>query len=140
MSNTIFPKIAFILLAAMCLSLCGCQPKTDDAGDGAKLTESVGPDTTIRSLGEIYRPSPIQVKGFGIVVGLAGTGSSECPPLLRDALVKYILQQVSDKSKIYPEIPRKNNVRIPPYPGAIHSFGHPGKGTGILGAMGRYCP
>jgi flagellar basal body P-ring protein FlgI len=102
MSNTIFPKIAFILLAVMYLSLCGCQPASE-AGDGAKLTESVGPDTTIRSLGEIYRPSPIQVKGFGIVAGLAGTGSSECPPLLRDALVKYILQQVSDKSKIYPE-------------------------------------
>jgi len=98
MKKRIFPKVPFVLLAGMCLSLFGCQPESDVAAKSPQVDS----DTTIRSLGEISRPVLIQVRGFGIVAGLAGTGSSECPPLVREALTKYILQQVADKGQINP--------------------------------------
>ena len=33
------------------------------------------------------------MRGFGLVGNLNGTGSSECPPELREVLVKYISQK-----------------------------------------------
>ena len=100
MKNRIFQKISFALLVALGLALIGCQPARSD-GDGAKFDESG--DTMVGSLGKVYRFAPIPVRGFGIVAGLAGTGSSECPPVIRSALVTYILKQVTDKSRINPE-------------------------------------
>jgi hypothetical protein len=43
------------------------------------------------------------VKGYGIVAGLPGTGSSECPPGLRKALVKYILKEIGSGARINPD-------------------------------------
>jgi hypothetical protein len=54
-------------------------------------------------MAELYEFGAIPVKGWGIVAGLAGTGSSECPPILRDVLVKYIQQQVPAESRLDPE-------------------------------------
>ena len=100
MKNRIFQKISFALLVIFGLALIGCQPARSDE-DGAKFDESG--DMTVGSLGRIHRFAPIPVRGFGIVAGLAGTGSSECPPVIRSALVTYILKQVTDKSRIDPE-------------------------------------
>jgi flagellar basal body P-ring protein FlgI len=64
--------------------------------------EPVVLEGTIGSFAQLYEFGTIPVKGWGIVAGLAGTGSSECPPALRNVLIKYILQQVSDTSKLDP--------------------------------------
>ena len=60
-----------------------------------QVPAQVQPTGTIGSLAELYEFGAIPVKGWGIVAGLAGTGSSECPPALREVLVKYIQQAVS---------------------------------------------
>jgi flagellar basal body P-ring protein FlgI len=72
-------------------------------GQGGARTEEPAPvvlEGTIGSFAELYEFGTIPVKGWGIVAGLAGTGSSECPPVLRDVLIKYILQQVSDEARL----------------------------------------
>jgi flagellar basal body P-ring protein FlgI len=49
---------------------------------------------TIGSLGEIFYVESIRVEGYGLVGGLRGTGSSECPPQVRKYLEQYIMKQL----------------------------------------------
>ena len=62
-----------------------------------------GPGRTIGSLAEIVGFEPVAVEGYGLVAGLAGTGSSQCPPELRTYLQQYILRQLSKTSKLSAE-------------------------------------
>ncbi len=50
---------------------------------------------TIGSLAEVVKPEPVAVEGYGLVGGLAGTGSGYCPPEVRAYLKQYILTQLS---------------------------------------------
>lgn len=73
--------------------LCGCapgvkQPRTTRAGKA-----ELQPQQTIGSLTEVFAYEQIAVQGYGIVAGLAGTGSEQCPPQVREYLVKYIRRQ-----------------------------------------------
>jgi len=52
-------------------------------GRGGRISKEVGvaigPATTIGSLTEVLSPELLPVEGYGMVGGLNGTGSSECP-------------------------------------------------------------
>ncbi|MBN1391508.1 MAG: flagellar basal body P-ring protein FlgI [Sedimentisphaerales bacterium] len=62
---------------------------------------SIDPGTTIGSLAEVFSFDLIPVEGYGLVGGLNGTGSAECPSPVREYLKQYILQQLgNDKVKI----------------------------------------
>ena len=63
----------------------GCAPP-----EQPKIEETLSLDTTVGQLGRLYQYSAVGVMGYGIVAGLPGTGSSECPPELRNALTKHI--------------------------------------------------
>ena len=84
--NVIFKRF---LLAVVVITLVfwigGCEPALEKPE-----VEPTNLDTTVGQLGQLYQYSAVPVKGYGIVAGLAGTGSSECPPELRRALSKYI--------------------------------------------------
>ncbi|UCF17697.1 MAG: flagellar basal body P-ring protein FlgI, partial [Phycisphaerales bacterium] len=79
-------------LLAACLT-CGCgQQRTGERqGDSAALKE-LGP--TIESLARFIVPGPVRVEGYGLVSGLRGTGSAECPPRIRAYLSRYIRRQL----------------------------------------------
>jgi flagellar basal body P-ring protein FlgI len=53
-------------------------------------------DSTIGSVAEVFSPGAVRVEGYGIVGSLRGTGSSECPPQIREYLRQYILKQSPD--------------------------------------------
>jgi len=59
---------------------------------GLAATIDLGP--TIGSVAKVYFPESIPVRGYGLVGGLDGTGSAECPPQIRAYLKRYILSQV----------------------------------------------
>ncbi len=86
-------KIAFVLaiLAGSCL-IAGCGRAGVDKSKGLAPAKDLG--TTIGSLAEIVTPESIPVEGFGLVAGLSGTGSAECPPQIRAYLVRYIQTQL----------------------------------------------
>ena len=50
-------------------------------GSPAVTTRAKAPDLgdTVGSLAEVFGPEIIGVEGYGLVGGLSGTGSSECP-------------------------------------------------------------
>ncbi|MBN1817517.1 MAG: flagellar basal body P-ring protein FlgI [Sedimentisphaerales bacterium] len=72
--------------------LAGCNNST--AANKAELEKPIPLGVTVGSLGRVYQYRAVPVRGFGIVAGLPGTGSSECPPDLRTMLIKYINQQM----------------------------------------------
>lgn len=86
-------------LWGLAAAMCGCGQR---AARTEELPAPVRLAGTIGSMAEVYEFGAIPVKGWGIVAGLAGTGSSECPPVLRNVLVKYIQQQVSGESRLNP--------------------------------------
>ncbi|NQT01183.1 MAG: flagellar basal body P-ring protein FlgI [Planctomycetes bacterium] len=68
-------------------------------GRGAKdLIPAVDLGTTIGSLVEMSWPESIRLEGCGLVVGLKGTGSAECPPQIRTYLGQHIQTQFPSRN------------------------------------------
>lgn len=88
--------VAATLLAAS--MVCGCGEPSADSGDDGLSLEGLGP--TIGSLARIVTPQPVQVEGYGLVSGLKGTGSAECPPRIRAYLSRYIRQQLPAEGRL----------------------------------------
>jgi flagellar basal body P-ring protein FlgI len=81
-----------IFILAICLLTGGCG---EPVGKDALVSEAeLGP--TIGSLAKVFTLEPILVEGYGVVGGLNGTGSSECPPQIRAYLKQYILTQLPE--------------------------------------------
>jgi len=88
----LFGKVTVLLF---CLSVGGCGPATEQLSKEPQLLLSEqGLGRQIGDLAEVFASRPILVGGYGIVAGLAGNGSAQCPPLVRSSLKQYILQQL----------------------------------------------
>ncbi len=94
---------AILLLAASLLCAGACQGAKKKSKKVKEANEPTQLDRTIGDLAETIALNPIPVKGIGLVVGLAGTGSSECPEQTRDYLRKYIMTQIGRKDLINPD-------------------------------------
>ena len=88
MKRTVF--FLFVLgCTAVGLVSCGKSEKKETPVD-----QKINLDTTVGQLARFAPAVSIPVRGYGIVAGLWGTGSSECPPALRQQLEKYIWQRM----------------------------------------------
>jgi hypothetical protein len=92
---TVINRKTVWIIAVLCIG--GLTGGCEAPGVGSKLLDS-RPDlgATIGSLGVIYSPESVAIEGYGLVGGLQGTGSSECPPELRAYLKRYILTQLPE--------------------------------------------
>ncbi|UCC22645.1 MAG: flagellar basal body P-ring protein FlgI [Planctomycetota bacterium] len=80
------------IILAICLFAAGCgEPETRGSRE---LAPAIEMGTTIGSLVEVFSPELVPVEGYGLVGGLSGTGSGECPPAIRSYLRQYILTQL----------------------------------------------
>jgi len=91
--NINLKSVATITTYLICIFILGCvEPGSTEKAPGIlEFQQDLG--LTIGSLAEVFSLETIPVKGYGIVGGLRGTGSSECDPALRAELKKYILRQ-----------------------------------------------
>jgi hypothetical protein len=88
MKRTIF---FFLALGIIVLGLISC----DKSEKKEELTEEkINLDITVGELARFAPVIPVPVRGYGIVAGLWGTGSSECPPELRPQLEKDIWHRI----------------------------------------------
>ncbi|MHC4791421.1 MAG: flagellar basal body P-ring protein FlgI [Planctomycetota bacterium] len=85
--------VTCILMA--CLFIWGCE-EAAQTGTARMLTAGSELGITIGSLAEVYALETIPVEGYGLVGGLRGKGSSECPPMVKAYLTQYILAQLPD--------------------------------------------
>ncbi len=82
-----------VCVAAVCVFLCGCGKKAREAPIKA-APAGIDLETTIGSVAEIIAIDAVEVRGYSLVGGLRGTGSSECPVRIRAYLEQYILKQL----------------------------------------------
>jgi hypothetical protein len=100
--------ISYIVLAAAILmfSPLDClakQKKSKKKAAIVKVEQPLQLDKTVGDFAEVMAFGQIPVKGIGLVVGLANTGSAECPPDVRDYLRQYIASRVGDKKLVNPD-------------------------------------
>ncbi len=81
--------VCVISIVLVCFFIVGC-------GEPARTTIAGEVDlgTTIDSLAEVFLLDAIGVEGYGLVGGLNGTGSVQCPPQIRAYLEQYILKHL----------------------------------------------
>lgn len=85
-----------ILVALSFVFACAQAPAPVTKPALPEDAEGLGP--TIGMLAEVFASNPIPVRGYGLIGGLNGTGSSECPEAVRGYLEKYILQHFAGRS------------------------------------------
>ena len=81
--------------------IASCAPTQQPPQSGIS-TDTIDLEQTVGSVSKIYFFDAIPVRGIGIVAGLPGTGSSECPRVVRDELEKYIRKQIPADGTINP--------------------------------------
>jgi hypothetical protein len=86
-----------LVLGAVELGLTSCG-KSDKKE--AMTEQKINLDITVGELARFAPAIPVSVRGYGIVAGLWGTGSSECPPELRPQLEKDIWQRMPNAKSI----------------------------------------
>ena len=91
-------KILFLLFLGLLGLLTSCTTSPEQAPPPAQ----VNLDNTVSDLARVVESPATTVRGFGIVAGLFGTGSAECPPELRQELEKYIWQQLPKAGTLSP--------------------------------------
>ena len=85
-----------VAVSLLLTGIYGCEQPKQDSASSRQLPKS-GP---ISEYTELIAYSPIPVHGYGLVAGLNGTGSSECPPDVRDYLKQYILGKLSAETSV----------------------------------------
>ncbi len=73
-------------------------PKPRSEGGGDLLTAG-----TVGELTLLADVNPVTLRGFGLVVGLAGTGSTDCPTSVRDYLIDFLSKQIALQGRRKPE-------------------------------------
>ncbi len=68
--------------------------------------------TTIGSVAEAFSFELIPVEGYGLVGGLNGTGSAECPAPVREYLKQYILQQLNEEKVNVDELINSSDTAV----------------------------
>lgn len=91
-------RILHIAITAMLatLAMFGCA-------ENAKKPPSPPISGKITTFAEVVAFSPVPVQGYGIVAGLSGTGSEQCPPQIRNYLRQYIISQLPKDSSVSPD-------------------------------------
>ena len=92
--NIIGRKVVCMVATALVICLvCGCdQWRAGKRSDDLASLEGLG--RTIGSFVRVVSPEMVRVEGYGLVSGLRGTGSAECPPRIRAYLTRYIRKQL----------------------------------------------
>lgn len=99
-------------VCAICIALASSF--TGGCGRPAEtpLTTEIDLGTTIGSLTEIFAVQSIPVEGYGLVGGLRGTGSAECPPEIRAYLRQYILARLPESPVGVDELIDSRNTAV----------------------------
>jgi hypothetical protein len=89
--NAIGRKTIFVVVPLLIVySIGGCEQQGGLGRESRDLAPTADLGATIGSLGRILSPESIWLEGYGLVSGLKGTGSADCPPQIRAYLARYV--------------------------------------------------
>jgi hypothetical protein len=88
--------IVFLAVICILVFFTGCGGGDKKAATGREemrnTAQEIASGTTIGDIADVYMPDYIPVQSYAIVGELAGTGSADCPPRIREYLKGYILR------------------------------------------------
>jgi hypothetical protein len=94
-------KTVLLITALLTVYFAGGCGEQGNSGRGSQdFTAPAEWGPTIGSLTKVFAPEPVPTEGLGLVVGLEGTGSTECPPQVRAYLRQYILRQLPARTRL----------------------------------------
>ncbi len=106
-------KILYLITSLLIVcSVLGCEKYKLRKKGRKQLAAAIDLGQTIGSVAEVYLPEFIPVRGYGLVSGLNGTGSAECPPQIRAYLRRYILTQVPGQKINVDEFINSHNTAV----------------------------
>lgn len=87
-----------LFIFASAAALGGCTGQGEAETGSSELLPDARLGTRIGAVAKVAVPEPVAVEGYGLVGGLAGTGSGSCPPAVRAYLKRYIQTQLAARS------------------------------------------
>jgi len=85
----------FCLAGVLSVSMfAGCRHQETSATGSVELVPESKLGTRIGSVARVPVAQPVAVEGFGLVGGLPGTGSGDCPPGIREYIKRYVMTQL----------------------------------------------
>jgi len=84
-----------VVSVLVALSLGGCRRKEVAKDSPIDLVPPEKLGQTVGLVAQVPSPAPMPVQGYGIVAGLAGTGSSHCPVPVREYLKRYVQMELA---------------------------------------------
>ena len=162
----VFRLKTFVVVSVLALlSLGGCRRKEVAKDSPIELVPAEKLGQTVGMVAEVPSPAPVPVQGYGIVAGLAGTGSSHCPVPVRKYLDRYVRTELAglhvnmeqliqsrntavvQLEGVVPAAPSRNerfDVRVSPVEGSDATSLHGGRlyraelyPEGLVGLKGR---
>jgi flagellar basal body P-ring protein FlgI len=103
--------LSLVVLPVVLMAAGGCQKEAAETGSIA-LASPAELGATVGAQADVMMPEPVPVEGYGLVGGLAGTGSPYCPPPVLAYLKRYILAQSSDGRVNVDELLNSKNVAV----------------------------
>ena len=88
-------------LLALGMLIMGCRPVAEEKAfpPFPAVTATTNPqEKLVGTTAQVVRPQPVAVEGYGLVGGLARTGSTDCPPPLRAYLHRFVQSEVPDRT------------------------------------------
>lgn len=104
--------LSLVSLSLALMPAGGCVEKEKTEAGSIELAPAVELGPTVGSFAEVSKPEPVAVEGYGLVGGLAGTGSAYCPPHVRAYLRQYILTQLSHERISVDELIDSRNTAV----------------------------
>lgn len=104
--------MSLISLSLALMPAGGCVEKEKAEAGSIELTPAVKLGPTIASFAEVGKAEPVAVEGYGLVGGLAGTGSAYCPPHVRAYLRRYVLGQMPHERVSVDELIDSKNTAV----------------------------
>ncbi len=89
--------ILMIAIISTAFGIISCSEDAKVEKGTTTLVPEIDLGVTIGSLANVSKSEPIVVEGYGLVGGLKGTGSLECPAQIKDYLTSYILTQLPEQ-------------------------------------------
>jgi hypothetical protein len=110
-----------LLCCCVVFITAGCAPHSASKGTAKNplAADNNGLGATVSSVAEVFAFDSVPVKGYALVGGLEGTGSTECPPQIRSYLEKYILQHLGGAKVNIDELIRSPDTAVVAVEGAM---------------------
>jgi flagellar basal body P-ring protein FlgI len=90
-----YTRLLILAITLAVLTVSGCSDSNKP-----KAAPKIAQTGLIGDYAEVVGFAPVPVEGYCLAANLPGTGSSECPPLIRTYLRQYILSQLPPNSTV----------------------------------------